>query len=187
MGGNIMTKPQASTIALGHIGINVSDIDVSEAFYQEVLGFRVGDESLEFPFRYASMTLDGKPVLTLWEHDGKPAKKRRPGLHHLAFEAKSAEEINRTKGLLKHIGTRWTEGARLYDEGARAAAIHFQDPDGIRIEVYTAQAADTTAVEMADFGLQPEIPRATNGPRMSCANRTYQALDGLAAECAGNP
>jgi lactoylglutathione lyase len=185
MGGNIMTKPKASTIALGHIGINVSDIDVSEAFYQEVLGFRVGDESLEFPFRYASMMLDGKPVLTLWEHGAKPAKQRRAGLHHLAFEAKSVKEVDRTKGLLKLIGTPWTEGARLYDEGTRAAAIHFQDPDGIRIEVYTPEAAKTTAVERVDFAAEPGIRRAAS-PRMSCANRAFQ-LDGLAGGCAGNP
>jgi lactoylglutathione lyase len=137
-GESIMIK--VGTIALGHVGITVSDLDVSEGFYQEVLGLRAVDESLQFPFRYASMARDGKPVLTLWEHSGGRIKKRRPGLHHLGFEAESLEEVNRTKGLLDGLGVHWTEGARIYPEGSRAAAIHFEDPDGIRIEIYSGDS-----------------------------------------------
>ena len=57
------------------------------------------------------MARNGKTVLTLWEHSGGRIKKRRPGLHHLAFEARSLEEVNRTKGLLAGLGMHWTEGA----------------------------------------------------------------------------
>lgn len=133
-----MTKAKDGTIALGHIGITVSDLDVSEGFYQEVLGLRVVDESLQFDSRYASMARDGNTLLTLWEHGGRRIKKRRPGLHHLAFEAESAGEVSRIKGLLDNLGMHWAEGARIYLEGSRATAIHFEDPDGIRIEVYSA-------------------------------------------------
>jgi lactoylglutathione lyase len=129
---------KAGTIALGHIGLNVSDLDVSEGFYQEVLGLCVVEESLQFPSRYASMARDGKTVLTLWEQGAGRIKKRRPGLHHLAFEVDSVEEVNRTKGLLDNLGAPWTEGVRIYAEGSRAASIRFKDPDGIRIELYSA-------------------------------------------------
>jgi lactoylglutathione lyase len=134
----LCSKRNAGTIALGHIGLTVSDLDVSEGFYQEVLGLRVVNESLQFPSRYASMARDGKTVLTLWEHSGGRIKKRRPGLHHLAFEAGSVEEVNRTKRLLDNLGALWTQGAGTYPEGSRAAAIHFEDPDGIRIELYSS-------------------------------------------------
>jgi catechol 2,3-dioxygenase-like lactoylglutathione lyase family enzyme len=134
----LYSKRNAGTIALGHVGITVSDLDVSEGFYLEVLGLRVIDESLQFPLRYASMARDGKTVLTLWEHSGGRIKKRRPGLHHLAFEADSVEDVNRTKALLDTLGAHWTEGAWIYPEGSRAAAIHFEDPDGIRIELYSS-------------------------------------------------
>lgn len=135
----LCSKRYAGTIALGHVGITVSDLDVSEGFYQEVLGLRVVNESLQFPCRYASMAREGKTVLTLWEYSGGRIKKRRPGLHHLAFEAGSEEEVNRTKALLDNLGAHWTEGARIYPEGSRAAAIHFEDPDGIRIELYSSE------------------------------------------------
>src|ERR1700722_18424149 len=111
-----MTTRKAGTIAVGHIGLNVSDLDISEAFYQEVLGFRVADEFLQLPFRHASMVRDGKTVLTLWEQSGAGFGKRRPGLHHLSFEADSVEQVTRTKGLLENLGASWSEGPLLCRE-----------------------------------------------------------------------
>jgi lactoylglutathione lyase len=130
-------KGKIGTIAVGHIGLNVSNIEISETFYREVLGFRVASEFLQFPFRHASMTRDGKTMLTLWEQSDGRFKKNRPGLHHLAFEADSVEEVNRTKGILENLGAHWSEGAFLYKRMPRSAAIYFKDPDGIRIELYT--------------------------------------------------
>lgn len=150
-------KGNVSTITVGHIGLNVFDIDISEAFYQEVLGLSVANESLHFPFRYASLARDGKTVLTLCEQAGGQFKERRAGLHHLAFEADSMEEVNRTKGILENLGARWSEGAQLYPEGSRSAAIHFKDPDGIQIELYSANSADTALLDAADASLTTGI------------------------------
>jgi catechol 2,3-dioxygenase-like lactoylglutathione lyase family enzyme len=61
-------KRNSGSITIGHIGTNVSDIEISKVFYQEILGLRVGDESRQVPLRYASMTRDGRTVLTLWEN-----------------------------------------------------------------------------------------------------------------------
>ena len=156
---------KAGTLALGHIGLNVSDLDVSEGFYQEVLGLRVVDESLKFPSRYASMARDGSTVLTLWEQGYGRIKKRRPGLHHLAFEVDSVAEVNRTKGLLDHLGAPWTEGVRIYAEGSRAAAIHFKDPDGIRIELYSADRQ--AALEQSCSDLETTIEGTGRAERLS--------------------
>jgi lactoylglutathione lyase len=111
-----------------HVALNVSDLDVSEGFYQEVLGLRVEHESLHRPLRDASMGRDGEVVLTLWELARKRTKKRSPGLHHLAFKANSAEEINRTKEILADLGARWSEGNQLYRKGAKSVRIYFKDP-----------------------------------------------------------
>jgi lactoylglutathione lyase len=131
-----------STIALGNIGLNVSDLDISEAFYQEVFGLRVADESLKLPFRYAAMARGGKTVLTLWERGGERFNKCRPELHHLSFETDSIEEVNRAKGILDNPGARWSERGLLYKQGRKAAAIYFADPDGTRIELYNADRAN---------------------------------------------
>jgi lactoylglutathione lyase len=151
--GENMMKREAGAIALGHIGLNVSDIEISKMFYQEIFGLRVVNESLEFPFEYASLARDGVIVLTLWEHATKRLKMNRPGLHHLAFEADSIEEVNRTKGLLENLGGRWGEGAQLYPEIPKSDAIHFEDPDGIRIEVYYRTPSDVELREGAPCGV----------------------------------
>jgi lactoylglutathione lyase len=156
-----MIKTKGGNIAIGHIGLTVSDLDVSEGFYQEVLGLSVVDESLQFPSRYASLARDGKTVLTLWEHSGGRIKK--PGLHYLAFETKSVEEVNRTKGLLDSLGMHWTEGAPIYPEGSRAAAIHFEDPDGIRIEVYSGTRQDAALGHDCRLGSAPRIEEVARG------------------------
>jgi hypothetical protein len=54
--------------------------------------------------------------------------------------------VNRTKRLLHNLGAHWTEGALIYPEGSRVAAIHFEDPDGIRIELYSSDC-QAAAVE----------------------------------------
>jgi catechol-2,3-dioxygenase len=135
-------KREVGALAVGRIGLNVSDLELSRTFYEEVLGLRVISESDHFPLRYATMGRDGKTVLTLWEQTEGRFKKRRPGLHHLAFEMASVEEVNRTRGLLDNLGARWSEGTQLYPEGLRSAGIHFKDPDGIRIEVYSQDFSD---------------------------------------------
>jgi lactoylglutathione lyase len=127
-------------IKIDHAALNVSDLDVSEAFYQEALGLRVARASLH-PCRCASMAREGKVVLTLWEQRRGRFKIHRPGLHHLAFEARSVEEVNRTKGILANLGARWSEGTGLYHEGAIPAGIYFRDPDGMRIELYVRENA----------------------------------------------
>jgi len=150
-------KRDVGAITVGHIGLNVSDLEISKTFYQEVLGMRVTGESLEFPVKFALLTRNGKIVLTLWEQSAARFKKRRAGLHHLAFEADSVEEISRTKGLLENLGAHWSEGAQLYAEGSRSAAIHFKDPDGIRIELYTAESADVSMQEDTHFPLAAKV------------------------------
>jgi lactoylglutathione lyase len=129
------------SIAVGHVGLNVSDIDVSKVFYEEVLGFALAHEYIQGRFRYACFARDGRIALTLWEHSGGHFKKHRPGLHHLAFEASSIEEVSRTKGLLENLGMRWSEGALGCSEGTSLDVIYFEDPDGIRIEVYCPAGA----------------------------------------------
>ena len=89
------------------------------------------------------MAQDGRIVLTLWKQRGGRFKKHRPGLHHLALEVVSLEELNRTKGLLDNLGMHWSEGAATHAEGASLDVAYFEDPDGIRIEVYGAAAVAT--------------------------------------------
>jgi lactoylglutathione lyase len=159
--------PKTGTIALGNIGLNVSDLDISEAFYQEVFGLRVAEESLQLPRRFASMERGGKTVLTLWEHGGGQLEQCRRGLHHLTFEADSVEEVNRTKGILDNLGARWFEAGWLPSEGSGTAAIYFADPDGIRIKLYKADRSDSALEEGTQAGLAAGTPELSTFCRAS--------------------
>ena len=130
-------KNNSGSIKIGNIGLNVSDIEISKVFYQEVLGLRVGDESHQLPLRYASMTRDGRTVLTLWENSRMRLGNCPPALHRLTFVADSTEQVNRTKRLLENLGTRWSERDPFCSQTSSAAVLHFEDPDGIPIELYS--------------------------------------------------
>ncbi len=43
----VTTNIQIQTIQTGHVGLNVSDLDRSKKFYQELFGYQVMGESQE--------------------------------------------------------------------------------------------------------------------------------------------
>ena len=139
-------KNNFGSIKISNIGLNVSDIEISKAFYQEILGLHVVEESRQLPLRYASMTRDGRTLLTLWENSRMRLGNCPPALHRLTFVADSTEEVNRTEKLLENLGARWSK------QTSSSPALHFEDPDGIPIELYS-QDVETPELEDAPTGL----------------------------------
>ena len=60
-----MSTNHAVSFQTGHIGLNVSDLDRSKNFYQEVFGFTAVGESHEEGRRFAFLGQEDKLVLTL--------------------------------------------------------------------------------------------------------------------------
>src|SRR4051795_6931022 len=79
-------------IAPGHIGLSVTDLDRSLAFYQDVLNLDVLQRS-EAPGRFAFLGAGGRLFLTLWQQSGAGYEPRHAGLHHLAFQVPTLEEV----------------------------------------------------------------------------------------------
>jgi glyoxylase I family protein len=111
---------------IDHIYITVSDLTVSEQFYDralvEALGFRknsftLGDEPhIQYACRHFGFVL--RPVRVASKHEPYS-----PGLHHFCMRVDTAEEVEAT-------------ASKLYPEYAEDyAATFFEDPDGIRLEV----------------------------------------------------
>src|SRR5437588_9895613 len=59
--------PQSPDLAPGQIGLSVTDLDRSIAFYQEVLQLEVIQRSTEAGRRFAFLGSGGRPFLTLWQ------------------------------------------------------------------------------------------------------------------------
>ena len=123
---------------IDHIYISVSDLEVSEAFYDSVL--------LEvLAFRKNAFEIAGDPHIQYYDrHFGyviRPARSRAshepyaPGLHHVCFRVDTHEDVVSISQRLREFGVPASE-ARCFPEYAPDYwATFFSDPDGIRLEV----------------------------------------------------
>ncbi|MFC3041720.1 VOC family protein [Virgibacillus xinjiangensis] len=122
---------------VGQVCINVTNLDRSIAFYEEVVGFNV----LERAGNSASLTADGKrPILTIVEPEGSmPKEERKAGLFHFAILLPSREDLS---SFLTHL----IKAGRTLQLGASdhhvSEALYFNDPDGNGIEVYRDRLSD---------------------------------------------
>jgi lactoylglutathione lyase len=132
----------SSHILPGHVGLSVTDLDRSLAFYREVLELEVIHESTDAGRRFAFLGAGGQLFLTLWQQSSGAFEARRSGLHHLAFQLPTFEAVQATEARLRARGvTPHYDGVVPHREEADSAALYFADPDGIRLEVYSPTGA----------------------------------------------
>ena len=129
-------RPKGTPFAIGKLGhavLNVSDLERSTRFYVEVLGFQISDV-------YGEDMMPGGMVFMRFnpDHHGVALvgglKEAGNGLHHIAFEVGTLEEVLRARDHLKR------HGVAVHFEGRRRAgcqiAVEFRDPDGHYLEIY---------------------------------------------------
>jgi lactoylglutathione lyase len=125
-------------MATGHVGLNVRDLSRSTRFYRHVFGFELMGESGEAGHEYAFLGRDGAILLTLWPQSDGRAATDRPGLHHLSFKADSLEEVEAAERRVREAGARIHHGGIVpHAEGRDSGGLFFEDPDGIRLEIFT--------------------------------------------------
>ena len=119
---------------IGHVVLNVSDLEASVRFYTEVLG-------LQISARYPATMVPGGLVFMRCNTDhhgvalvGGGSKLERTTLNHFAFEVGSPDDVFRARAWLRE------RGVPIVFEGRRRAgcqlAVEFQDPDGNNLEIY---------------------------------------------------
>ncbi|MGW0751074.1 VOC family protein [Streptomyces sp. NPDC002587] len=132
-----------STLRTGHVGLNVTDLDRSLAFYRDALGFRVLGEGKEEAHRFALLGQGGELVLTLWQQADGAFAPASAGLHHLALSAGAIEEVRQYEERLRSLGVEFAyEGVVAHGEGAASGGIFFHDPDGTRLEIFAPTGAE---------------------------------------------
>jgi catechol-2,3-dioxygenase len=127
----------------GHVGLNVRHLETSKKFYQEVFGFEIMGESKDQEKFFAFLGKGGKIFVTLWQQSDTAFNNQTAGLHHLSFQVNSIEEVKNMEKLLKDLDTKFQyEGIVPHREGSSSGGIFFEDPDGIRLEIFTLTEAD---------------------------------------------
>jgi len=141
-------------LRLSHIGICVSDLERSQRFYCDLLGFRA-DSRLRVEGE-PSQTLLGLDEVDLQavylERDGTfiellyfakpgsvggagPRPVNQLGLTHLSLRV---DDFEATVEKLTEAGVEFLTSTRIENRSFGAHAVFLTDPDGLRIELYQA-------------------------------------------------
>lgn len=141
---------KVKNLRTGHVGLNVTDLERSLAFYREVFDFEVMAEGKEDGRRWAFLGRDDRLLVTLWQQSEGAFAADRPGLHHLSFQVDTVEEVRAAEEVLHALGAEFThDGVVPHGENASSGGIFFTDPDGIRLEIYAPTGADPAAAPTA--------------------------------------
>jgi glyoxylase I family protein len=141
-----------SFAGVNHVALTVSDLDVSERFYTQVLGFR---RVLDLGYGRLCMHQATGFVLALLRHPdaaGGRFSELSTGLDHLGFAAADRDELVDWQARLDEAGVEYTP-IRDMPLGYH---LNFRDPDGIALEfqapteAYAAVLADVATREVSD-------------------------------------
>lgn len=131
-----------TSLQTGHVGLNVSDLDRSQDFYQRMFGLNVLQEGTDADQRWVFLARDGKLVVTLFQQSSGVFDTATPGLHHLSFQVADMDQVRVAEASARELGaTFFHDGIVAHAEGADSGGIFFADPDGIRLEVFAPSGA----------------------------------------------
>jgi catechol 2,3-dioxygenase-like lactoylglutathione lyase family enzyme len=134
----------------GHVGLNVSDLERSKKFYQDVFGLEIMGRSNQQGRRYVFLSKNHKLLLTLWQQSEGRFESRLPGLHHLSFQVANIDQVQEAEARLRELGVRFQyDGIVPHGEGMSSGGVFFEDPDGIRLEIYSETGAEKKEAPVA--------------------------------------
>jgi lactoylglutathione lyase len=122
--------------ALGHLVLNVADLNRSEQFYRSILGLKVSARNLKTKMTFLSYGKEHHDIAlqALPEGTKHVAGEGMPKLHHFCIYVDSNEIIDAIYPVLKRKKVPIVSGPEtLVVAGNRS--ISFLDPDGNRVEI----------------------------------------------------
>jgi len=123
---------------LGHIVLKVRDAAKSRDFYTRTLGLKVAHEDLERGAVFLSFGETHHDLALFQLATGEAPDATQPGLHHMAWQLGSVEELQAAYRELKALGVPIESTV----EHNVTRSIYFPDPDGNRVELYCDMVAN---------------------------------------------
>lgn len=130
---------------LDHVELYVSDLERSLAFWTPLME-RLGYEAERWSDGMNYIRSEGEPYLCLIqasrEHLAAGYHRKRVGLNHLAFRAKSRNQVDELRAWMKEAGrTLLYDASYPYATAPDYYALFCEDPDRIKIEVVAPSEA----------------------------------------------
>jgi len=123
-----------TTQGIHHLGLTVSRLEESAAFFTSILGWTEVKRDNAYPAIFVS---DGSIMLTLWQNKEAPAaafdKNRHIGLHHVALRVESEAMLNKLHDRLVKHQIKIEFSPELLRQGP-AKHMMCYEPSGIRVE-----------------------------------------------------
>jgi glyoxylase I family protein len=142
---------------IDHLSLTVTDLDVSERFYTEVLDFRV---VMDFGYVRSLWHRESGFFLSLIRHDegtGGPFSELYPGVDHIGLVAADRDELLAWEDRFRAAGVAFTPVRDM----AFGYHLNFRDPDGIALEFMVPNAVMTANLqELRDRDVPREEIRA---------------------------
>lgn len=134
------TKPEsaveAETLGLNHIGLSVSNLAATTAFFVDVLGWRRAGGDPDYP---ANFVTNGALFVTLWQvtDPDKAApfdRKNNVGLHHLAITVRDLETLHMLHRRFMALDNVQIEFAPEFLGNGPTTHMIIREPSGLRLE-----------------------------------------------------
>lgn len=139
---------------LGHLGLNVSDLDRAKGYWDELMPMLSYAPVLADDRQFAYAPAGGKVGTWIFFYGGEPGYSRHhAGLQHLAFIVKTRSQVHEVYDWAMGKGgpsIREPQELPQYHEGYYAA--YWLDPEGFLVEVvcHRDQASSEDAQETSD-------------------------------------
>lgn len=118
--------------ALGHVVLNVRNLERSKAFYNGLLGIPIAARMTDPPMMFFSLGNHHDLAIAAVGDDAKDAPENTPGLAHVAFKiGNHIDTLRDAKAQFEKAGVT----VEAVDHGV-TQSLYFADPDGNMLEVY---------------------------------------------------